>query len=49
MYKLIKEIEKEIIVLEKWVNEIETGGWSTIHLSEMKSRIKTLINLLNEL
>lgn len=46
MNKLEKELQKEIEFLDRMINEIEHGGWSTIHLKDLKRRrdeIKTTL------
>lgn len=35
---LAQELEEEVRILDKWIEEIRTGGWSTVHLSAMERR-----------
>lgn len=36
--KLIIEIRKEVNLLDSWIRNVETGGWSTQNLEAMKKR-----------
>lgn len=36
--KLIAELRKDLSLLNKWITNVETGGWSTQNLEDMKKR-----------
>jgi hypothetical protein len=36
--KLIAELRKDLSLLNKWIANTETGGWSTQNLDDMKKR-----------
>lgn len=45
----VEQIEKEIKILDGWVNETKTGGWSTQNLEQMQKQSKDLKNFLYDL
>jgi hypothetical protein len=46
---LIKEIEKEIQILEKWAEESIKGGWSTHQVTAQKQRAIELKAILYDI
>jgi hypothetical protein len=36
--KLIAELRKDLSLLNQWISNTETGGWSTQNLQSMKQR-----------
>ena len=36
--KLIAELQKDLSLLNQWISNTETGGWSTQNLEDMKKR-----------
>ena len=36
--KLIAELRKDLSLLNQWISNTETGGWSTQNLEDMKKR-----------
>lgn len=49
MEKLIKVIEEEITILEKWANDSLLGGWSTHQVKPQQERANYLKSVLYDL
>ena len=49
--KLIAELRKDLSLLNQWISNTETGGWSTQNLEDMKKRrdeIKAVLFAVSE-
>lgn len=42
----LRELKKEIVILEGWIRETECGSWSTHLVIPMKKRVSYIKNLL---
>ena len=47
--KLIAELRKDLSLLNKWIANTETGGWTTQNLNDMKKRRTELKALLYDI
>lgn len=48
MWELEDEIERTVVQLDKWINEVHSGGWSTQHVSQMQRTANRLRKSLNK-
>lgn len=47
--KLIAELEKEINLLESWIKNTKSGGWSSQNLDAMEKRVLELKGVLYDI
>ena len=46
---LVYELKDEVDQLDRWIEQIQKGGWSTIQLGEMKNRAKLIRDKLTRM